>query len=288
MAQEVVKPSSGNQISVKEEVLYSKALAQSDIIPDSYKNKPANIMVAMEFGRSMGLSPAESLYRINVIKGIPSMSGELVAAQVRLAGHKLRKIAETVNPPSVTVEIVRRDDPKYPTRVTRDQAWAQSMELTKKDNYKKQPLTMLYWRAVTAAAREACPECLYGVKYTPDEVMDFVDATVEPTPEPDPAPVQPKAEAQQTATVRQPEQQPQPVDPTQPPTINQKRDYSDPHKKHVETMYHVLSEAGIETGPAIKQECEQITMHEVNSPFDLTDIEIEKIMQTVGRKAKGK
>ena len=158
--------------SLNEQVELAKALAPSDIIPAAYQGKPANIVVAIEFGQSMGLSPAESLYRINVIKGKPTASAELIAAQVRKAGHKLRVSKDEANT-SVTCTIVRSDDPKYPFVVTRDKAWAQQMGLAVKENYRKQPLTMLTWRAITACAREACPEALFGVAYTPDEVHDF-------------------------------------------------------------------------------------------------------------------
>lgn len=158
--------------SLNEQINLAKALAPSDIIPQAYRGKPANIVVAIEFGQSMGLSPAESLYRINVIKGKPTMSAELVAAQVRKAGHKLRIEKDEQNA-SVTCTIVRSDDPKYPFRVTRDAEWARRMGLASKENYQKQPLTMLTWRAITACAREACPEALFGVAYTPDEMYDL-------------------------------------------------------------------------------------------------------------------
>ncbi|SDR68834.1 hypothetical protein [Parafannyhessea umbonata] len=164
--------------SLNEQVELAKALAPSDIIPAAYQGKPANIVVAIEFGQSMGLSPAESLYRINVIKGKPTASAELIAAQVRKAGHKLRVSKDEANT-SVTCTIVRSDDPKYPFVVTRDKAWAQQMGLAVKENYRKQPLTMLTWRAITACAREACPEALFGVAYTPDEMHDF-DSVSEP------------------------------------------------------------------------------------------------------------
>lgn len=194
-----VTPTLSEQISIAE------ALAPSDIIPESYQGKPANIVVAMEFGQSMGLSPAESLYRINVIKGKPTMSAELVAAQVRKAGHKLR-ISKDVAHNSVTCTIVRADDPDYPFSATRDAAWAKQMGLSGKDNYVKQPLTMLTWRAITACAREACPEALFGAGYTPDEMDDFdtpesvpIAAQVEPVAQPQPAqePAQPQQQQPQ-------------------------------------------------------------------------------------------
>ena len=155
-----------------EQVRMAKALAPSDIIPQAYRGKPANIVVAIEFGQSMGLSPAESLYRINVIQGKPTMSAELVAAQVRKAGHRLR-ISKDEAAMSVTATIYRADDPEFPFSVTRDTEWAKSMGLIGNPNYKKQPLTMLTWRAITACAREACPEALFGVAYTPDEMSDM-------------------------------------------------------------------------------------------------------------------
>ena len=155
-----------------EQLRYAQEVSQADILPDAYKNRPSDILVAMGFGQAMGLSPMESLYRINVIKGKPTMSAELIAAQVRKAGHKLR-ITKDREHLSVTATIIRSDDPDSPFSEIRDQQWAQNMGLTGRENYRKQPLTMLTWRAITAVAREACPEALYGVAYTPDEMYDM-------------------------------------------------------------------------------------------------------------------
>lgn len=167
-------------MGLQAQLQYAQTISQAGIVPASYKGRPADVLIAMGLGQSMGLSPAESLYRINVINGKPTMSAELVAAQVRKAGHKLRIRKDAANL-SVTVEIVRADDPEFPFRVTRDRAWAEQMGLAGKDNYKRQPLTMLTWRAITACAREACPEALYGVAYTPDEMsIDAVSTPAEP------------------------------------------------------------------------------------------------------------
>ena len=151
---------------------YAKAVASGDLLPQAYRGKPANVLLAIGLGQSMGLSPAESLYRIDVIQGKPTASAELIAANVRKAGHKLRVRVDD-QAISATATIIRADDPDYEHTVTRDQAWAKQMGLLNKDNYKKQPTTMLQWRAITAVARQACPEALYGVAYTPDEMFDM-------------------------------------------------------------------------------------------------------------------
>ena len=169
-------------MTVQEQIQYAREISKAAVLPEAYRGKPADIIVAMELGKAMGLNPMESLYRINVIKGKPTASAELIAAQVRKAGHKLRLSKDEASQ-SVTCTIVRADDPDAPFSVTRDRKWAKDMGLLAKDNYRKQPMTMLTWRAITACAREACPEALYGVAYTPDEMHDMdpvrVDATVE-------------------------------------------------------------------------------------------------------------
>lgn len=177
-----------------EQLRYAQEVSQADILPEAYKNRPSDILVAMGFGQSMGLSPMESLYRINVIKGKPTMSAELIAAQVRKAGHKLR-ITKDREHLSVTATIIRSDDPDSPFSETRDQQWAQNMGLTGRENYRKQPLTMLTWRAITAVAREACPEALYGVAYSPDEMYDM-QPSAQPAVQTTPA--VPAAEAEET------------------------------------------------------------------------------------------
>lgn len=173
MTAELVKHGS----TLTDQIEWTRLVTDGDragsILPEAYRGKPANVLIAVGLGSSMGLSPAESLYRISVIKGKPTAGAELIAANVRKAGHKLRV---TTEPGTVTATILRSDDPDFPFTVTRDMAWAQRMGLAQNDNYKKQPETMLQWRAISAVARLACPEALYGVTYTPEEVESAPDA----------------------------------------------------------------------------------------------------------------
>ena len=69
-----------------------------------------------------------------------------------------------------TVEIVRADDPDYTFSVTWDMAKAQQAQLSGKENWRKYPMAMLTARAITECARDACPEALFGVVYTGEEM----------------------------------------------------------------------------------------------------------------------
>lgn len=183
-----------------EQMQYAKTVCQGSLVPSAYRGQPANVLIAMDFGRSMGLSPAESLYRITVISGRPSASAELIAANVRRAGHRLR-VKKDNKARWVTCEIVRKDDPDFTFTATWDMAKAQQANLSNKENWKKYPMAMLTARSITECARDACPEALYGVIYTgeelgasqtgPDAAAESVavEATVERAPEVDLQPV---------------------------------------------------------------------------------------------------
>lgn len=194
-----------------EQMQYAKTVCQGSLVPSAYRGQPANVLIAMDFGRSMGLSPAESLYRITVISGRPSASAELIAANVRRAGHRLR-VTKDDRARTATCEIVRRDDPDFTFTATWDMAKAQQANLSGKENWRKYPMAMLTARSITECARDACPEALYGVVYTGEELGASqtgpdgaaepvaVEATVERAPEVDLQPVRDLFGPYKTAT----------------------------------------------------------------------------------------
>src|SRR6185437_1620354 len=85
------------ELALPEQMKYAEIVTQGDMVPQAYRNKPANALIAIGLGQAMGLSTAESLYRIDVIQGKPSASAELIAANVRKAGHLLRVETDAAN-----------------------------------------------------------------------------------------------------------------------------------------------------------------------------------------------
>lgn len=162
-----------------EQMRFAEVVSQAKgMLPRAYEGNPANVLVAIQYGASLGIEPMAALQNIDVIQGTPTLSAKAVAAMVRANGHKLWMSEDEQNM-SATCTIVRNDDKEHPVTVTRDKAWAQRMGLLTKDNYKKQPTTMLMWRAVTACANRACPELFLGLggAYTADELHDMDDMT---------------------------------------------------------------------------------------------------------------
>lgn len=169
-----------------EQMRFAEVVSQAKgMLPRAYEGNPANVLVAIQYGASLGIEPMAALQNIDVIQGTPTLSAKAVAAMVRANGHKLWMSEDEQNM-SATCTIVRNDDKEHPVTVTRDKVWAQRMGLLTKDNYKKQPTTMLMWRAVTACANRACPELFLGLggAYTADELHDMdlsEDTSVEAT-----------------------------------------------------------------------------------------------------------
>ena len=161
---------------------YARRIAVSELLPEAYRGKPQNVLVAAEYGRSVGIDPITSMQMVHIIKGKPTASAQLVNALVRRAGHSIR-ISGDAN--SATVEIVRSDDPDHPFTVTWTIDEARAAGLLSNPTWKNYPRAMLKARAVTECARDACPEALAGIAYTAEEVgapLEVIAEQVE-TPE---------------------------------------------------------------------------------------------------------
>lgn len=61
-------------------------VSRSTLVPKAYKDKPGDIMVAVQFGTEIGLKGLQSLQSIAVINGTPSIYGDAALALVRSSG----------------------------------------------------------------------------------------------------------------------------------------------------------------------------------------------------------
>jgi hypothetical protein len=167
---------------------YAERLSYSGMIPDTYQGKPANILWAMEYGRTLSLSTVATINGVNVIKGKPTASAGLISALVRQAGHKMR-IGYDDDHMTGWATIVRADDPEFTFRSEWNLKRAVEAELcsikdgrpfavdTKGNSlpWKKFFPSMVKARAITEVSRDACEEILFGLHYTPEELGAVVD-----------------------------------------------------------------------------------------------------------------
>lgn len=157
------------QASVPDRMRYAEALSGSSLLPRDYVGKPANVLLAIEYGAALGIPPMTAIQGVHVINGKPTASAGLIGALVRKAGHRLRVTGDDRH---AVCEIVRADDPDFTFRSEWTWDRAVAAKLTGKDTWKAYPAAMLKARAITECARDACPEALAGVAYTPEELGD--------------------------------------------------------------------------------------------------------------------
>jgi len=163
----ITTSSSSNGLESK--IRYAQALAGASLLPAQYRDRPANVLLAMELGEALGIPPIQAINGIHVIEGKPSASADLIASLVRRAGHKLRvTVDDQAN--TVTAQIIRADDPDFTYESVWTEGKARAAGLWGKGNWSKHPGQMLRSRAITEVCRMGASDALYGVIYTPEEL----------------------------------------------------------------------------------------------------------------------
>jgi hypothetical protein len=155
--------------SVPDRMRYAEALSGASLLPESYRGKPANLLLALEYGAALGIAPMVAVQEIHVIKGKPTLSALLRAALVRRAGHTLRVTGDAT---TATCDIIRADDPDFTFTTTWTLDRARAAGLLSNDSWRKYPDNMLKARAISECARNACPDVIAGFGYTAEELGD--------------------------------------------------------------------------------------------------------------------
>jgi len=70
--------------NVSEAMELAKMIAGSDLAPRDYKDKPGNVLIAIQMGAEVGLAPMQAVQNIAVINGRPSVWGDALLAIVQV------------------------------------------------------------------------------------------------------------------------------------------------------------------------------------------------------------
>ena len=172
----------------------AQMLAGSNMIPQSYKNKPADVMIAMQISNDTGVNLMTTLQNLYVVQGRACWSGSYCLQAIKacglydkveyvplvfekdttiggktykagdLSGYYLQALDKS------TGKIVQGTPVTY--QMAHDFGWSTKNE----SMWGKMPVQMLKYRAAAFFARTECPHVLAGVR-PEDEVADIV-ATV--------------------------------------------------------------------------------------------------------------
>lgn len=148
---------------------FSNYLADSDLVPKDFKGKPANCLIAMQWGAELGLKPLQALQNLAIINGRPSLWGDAVIALVR--GSPLCEfVLETDDGNTATCRVKRRGEPEQVRTFSMTDAQAAGLA-GKTGPWTQYPKRMRQMRARAFALRDVFPDVLRGLPVA-EELMD--------------------------------------------------------------------------------------------------------------------
>jgi hypothetical protein len=161
---------------------FSNLIAESDLIPKEFHGKPANVLVAVQLGMEMGVSPMQALQNIYVVNGRPAIFGDLLPAIVFNSGL-LESIHEEGDEKSASCTVKRKGHDAITRTFTWEDAkrakafeYGKTITLAEKQTYQSYPKRMLQMRARSWAIRDGFPDVLKGCAVK-EELDDAIETT---------------------------------------------------------------------------------------------------------------
>lgn len=150
-------------------------LSKSALVPENYRNRPEDCLVAIDIANRQGISPMLVLQNLYVVKGKPAWSGSFCAAAINGCGKftALEYVfveeggggcyarATRISNGSVCVSDT------ITMKMAKDEGWLDKGG----SKWKTMPRQMMMYRAASFFARAHCPEVLLGIQ-TVEEVQD--------------------------------------------------------------------------------------------------------------------
>ncbi|MET8864632.1 hypothetical protein ABZW11_16980 [Nonomuraea sp. NPDC004580] len=143
------------------------SLARTSFVPASLRGKPDDLTAAILAGQELGLQPMATLRSIDVIQGTPALRAHAMRGLVQSHGHSVQVVEST---PDRCVMRGRRAGEKDWQQVEWTIERAAQLGLTGKDQWKKQPQTMLVARATGEICRLIAADVLYAMPYAAEEL----------------------------------------------------------------------------------------------------------------------
>lgn len=216
----------------------AEMLAESNFVPQAFKGKPGDVLVAMQMGAEVGLSHMQALQNIAPINGRPSIWGDAVLG-LALNDPRCLDVIETFDEETqtatCTVKIRNRTDV---VRTFSLEDAKRAGLAGKKGPWQEFRRRMLQMRARGFAIRDAFPDVLRGLSLR-EEAQDL-PAPVEAQAEEAPPPPSKSATARLKARKQQAEEPAQEAEPEpEEPPAEEVSDEADPATTAMEAMAYI-------------------------------------------------
>lgn len=159
---------------------FANYLAESEMVPKNFRNKPGDCLIAMQWGHEIGLPALQALQNIAVINGKPGLWGDAGKAILLSKGCIIEEddIAIVQAKSLARCRITRPGRP--PVERTYSLENAKTAGLWNKEGpWRTSPYRQMAWRAFWFAARDAAADLLKGI----NGIEEIIDLPLEPRTE---------------------------------------------------------------------------------------------------------
>jgi len=198
----------------------AETVANTDFVPRGLRGNQPAIIAAILYGREVGLEPMQSLAKISVIDGRPTLSSEAQRALILAAGHEWW-IEESTNARAIVCG--RRRNDKTTSRVTWTMDDAKRANLAGRKNWQTYPRQMLLARASAELARAIFADVIGGLAATEEFDADTPPPDVPDASVPEPEPAKTTTRRRRKPPAAPPEEAPADTTPPDPATDGQLR-----------------------------------------------------------------
>lgn len=153
----------------------AQSLARTSFVPQSLRGRADDITAAILTGQELGLPPMASLRAMDVIQGTPALRAHAMRGLVQSHGHSVQLVESSDT--RCVMRGRRKGEGEWQT-VEWTIGRAQRLGLTTRDQWRKQPQTMLVARATAEICRLIAADVLYAAPYAAEEL----DGTGIPAP----------------------------------------------------------------------------------------------------------
>ncbi len=167
--------------NMTEAMSYAQMVADSAFCPKDMKGKCGDVLIAMQMGAEVGLSPIQALQNIAVINGRPSIWGDAALAVVIGSPHYIshREWFEgSIEKGNLTAfcAVTRRNSEEHVRSFSMEEAKKAGL-WSKAGVWQNYPARMLQMRARAFAMRDKFADALRGINFR-EEVEDYDVSTV--------------------------------------------------------------------------------------------------------------
>lgn len=158
----------------------AKLISDSELAPKDYRGKPGNVLIAVQMGQEVGLSPMAAIQNIAVINGKPGLYGDagkalLLARGFLIEEDDVEKIKKTG---MGRCRITRPGHPPCERTFSLDSAKKAGLA-GKQGPWSQYPERQMAWRAFWFAARDIAADVLKGLGGA-EEVRDITPRDITP------------------------------------------------------------------------------------------------------------